>query len=149
MIKLMRASSAVIVLMVAVGVAGCGNRSETGSSSEPAATTEAVRVTEVDLGRAIGADKKITDATKDFKPNDTIYASVQTSGAAASATLGTRWTYQDGQVVDESQHTIAPQGDEVTEFHISKPDVMPPGKYKLEVMLNGVTAQTVEFEVDA
>ncbi len=42
----------------------------------------------------------------------------------------------------------APTGDARTEFHISKPDGWPTGKYKLEVFLNGSSAATREFEVE-
>ena len=54
---------------------------------------------------------------------------------------------RDGQVVNESTQTIAPTGDARTEFHISKPDGWPSGKYKLEVFLNGSSAATKDFEV--
>jgi outer membrane usher protein FimD/PapC len=49
--------------------------------------------------------------------------------------------------VDESTQTIAPTGDARTEFHMSKPDGWPAGKYKLEVLVNGTTAGTKDFEV--
>src|SRR6185295_19140349 len=106
-----------------------------------------VSVTGVSLGRAIGGDKRVTDAAGTFKPNDVIYASIATSGSAPSASLKARWTYQDGQVVEETEQVIAPTGDAVTEFHISKPDGWPAGKYKLEVLLDGTPAQTKDFEV--
>jgi uncharacterized protein YfaS (alpha-2-macroglobulin family) len=66
---------------------------------------------------------------------------------APTATLKARWTYQDGQVVNESTQTIAATGDARTEFHISKPDGWPAGKYKLEVLVNGSSAATKDFEV--
>jgi hypothetical protein len=62
--------------------------------------------------------------------------------------LKARWTYQDGQVVNESTEMIAPTGDARTEFHISKPDGWPTGKYKLEVFLNGSSAITRDFAVE-
>ncbi|HEX5124166.1 MAG TPA: hypothetical protein VFV97_13040, partial [Rhodanobacteraceae bacterium] len=72
----------------------------------PAATTPApattppaqqgVSVTSVDLGTAVGADQKVTSPTTTFSPKDTIYAAVSTTGAASNATLGAKWTYQDG-----------------------------------------------------
>jgi hypothetical protein len=82
-----------------------------------------------------------------FGPNDVIYASVLTSGSASSATLKARWTYEDGQVIDESEQTIAPTGDAATEFHISKPDGWPAGQYTLAVFLNGTQVQTKSFTV--
>jgi hypothetical protein len=109
--------------------------------------TAPVRVSHIDLGREIAADKTISNRTETFKPNDTIYASVATEGAAPSTAIKARWTYQDGQIVDESTQTIAPTGDARTEFHMSKPDGWPAGKYKLEVLVNGTTAGTKDFEV--
>ena len=106
-----------------------------------------VRVSQIDLGRSLNADKTINDKTDSFKPNDAVYASIATDGSAATATLKARWTYQDGQVVNESTQTIAPTGNARTEFHISKPDGWPTGKYKLEAFLNGSPSATKDFEV--
>jgi hypothetical protein len=106
-----------------------------------------VKVTDVTLGRSLGGDKAITDRTDSFKPNDTIYASVATSGSSASATLRAKWSFEDGQLVDESTRTIAPNKNERTEFHIAKPDGWPAGKYKLEVFLNDQSAETKNFDV--
>jgi hypothetical protein len=106
-----------------------------------------VHVTEVTLGRSVGGDKAITDRTDTFKPNDTIYASVATDGSAPSATIRAKWSFETGQLVDESTRTIAPNTRERTEFHISKPDGWPPGKYKLEVFLNDQLTETKSFDV--
>jgi hypothetical protein len=111
------------------------------------ATTAGVRVTDVTLGRSLGGDKTITDRTETFKPNDTIYASVATEGSASSAIIRAKWSFEGGQLVDESTRTIAPNNKERTEFHISKPDGWPAGKYKLEVFLNDQSAETKNFDV--
>ena len=109
--------------------------------------TAGVRVTDVTLGRSVGGDKAITDRTDTFKPNDTIYVSVATDGAAPSAILRAKWSFEDGQLVNESTRTIAPVNKERTEFHIAKPDGWPAGKYKLEVFLNDQSAETKSFDV--
>jgi hypothetical protein len=127
--------------------AACTPTSETPGTTGTTGTGVGVRVARVDIGRSLTADKAISDNTDSFKPNDTIYASVATEGTAPTAALRARWTYQDGQVVDESTQTIAPTGAARTEFHISKPEGWPAGKYKLEVFLNGSSAGTKDFEV--
>jgi hypothetical protein len=114
--------------------------------AEPA-LTGGVRVTDISLGRAIGGDRAITDRTETFGPNDTIYASVTTDGTAERATLRARWTYEDGQVVDESSQTISTRGQERTEFHIAKPDGWPAGRYRVEIFVNDVAAQSKDFQV--
>ena len=133
--------AAVVALFLVT--AACGGSREAGAPA-----TTAVRVTEVELGRSLGGDKAITDRTDTFRPNDTIYASVATDGSAASATLRARWTFEDGQVVDESTRTIAPNSRERTEFHISKPNAWPAGKYKLEVFLDNQSVETKDFKVE-
>jgi len=118
-----------------------------GNATNNTAATAGVRVTDVTLGRSVGGDKAVTDSTDTFKPNDTIYASIATEGSAPSATLRAKWSFEDGQLVDESTRTIAPNNRERTEFHISKPDGWPAGKYKVEVFLNDQSAQTKSFDV--
>ena len=140
-------TSILALTIVAVLSAACTKSSETPGSTGTTGTSVGVRVSQIDMGRSLNADKKIIDTTESFKPNDTIYASIATAGSATTATLKARWTYQDGQVVNESTQMIAPTGDARTEFHISKPDGWPTGKYKLEVFLNGSSAATRDFEV--
>jgi hypothetical protein len=111
----------------------------------PPPVAAVITVSGVEIGSAIGADKRVTTPTEAFKPTDTIYASVATSGSAPRATLTARFTYQDGQVVNESSQDIAGAG--VTEFHISKPDGWPAGRYQVEVLLDGKSVSTRSFEV--
>lgn len=106
-----------------------------------------VLVTSVDLGTAVGTDQRVTTRTSEFAPTDTIYAAVSTNGSSANAVLNVKWTYQDGQTVNESSQTIAPNGPAVTAFHISKPDGWPVGSYKVEVSLDGTSAMTKDFTV--
>ena len=114
----------------------------------PAPAPAAVAVGAIDLGKAVGPDMKVTAPTATFGVRDTIYASIATTGTSASATLGTRWTFADGQVVHEDSRTITPTGPAVTEFHIMNPQPWPAGAYKLEVTLDGAVAGTREFRVE-
>ena len=141
-------TSILALTLAAILSAACTKSSENPGTTGTTGTGVGVRVAQIDMGRSLTADKTINDNTDSFKPNDTIYASIATEGTATTATLKARWTYQDGQVVDESTQTIAPTGDARTEFHISKPDGWPAGKYKLEVFLNGSSAATKDFEVE-
>ncbi|CAN5624306.1 hypothetical protein BH23GEM10_BH23GEM10_17840 [soil metagenome] len=118
-------------------------------ASMPAPAADAVRVTDVDIGRSIDADRRVNDndETDEFGPMDTIYVSVDTEGTASGSSLTARWTFEDGQVVDESSQTISPTGPAVTEFHISMPDGLPAGRYTVEILLNGQTVETEDFTV--
>ena len=139
-----------IALALILGLAISCSKDSRSTAPPPSAPRSApLAVVDIDLGRSIGGDKRVTEELDTFGPNDTIYASVRTTGSASSARLRARWTYEDGQVVNESELPIAPTGDAATEFHISKPDGWPPGKYKVEVFLNGSPAHTKEFEIES
>ncbi len=139
----------ILALTLAAGLsAACARSSENPGATGTTGTGVGVRVSHIDMGRSLNADKTINDPTDSFKPNDTIYASIATEGTAPTTTLKARWTYQDGQVVNESTQTIAPAGDARTEFHIVKPDGWPTGKYTLEIFVNGSSAVRRDFDVE-
>jgi hypothetical protein len=167
--NMMRSYSAlVLALSGALALSACNKKEETPApmettppATEPApaplettpptpVTTPAaqpVSVTAINLGNAVDASQNVSTPSTTFASTDTIYASVSTAGTAASATLTAKWTYQDGQTVNESSQTIAPNGPAVTSFHISKPDGWPAGSYKVEIMLDGRSVATKDFTV--
>lgn len=121
-----------------------------GTLDQPAAdATGNLRVTEVDLGRAMQGDTAVADETDDFRTTDTIHAVVRHEGQATGARITARWTFQDGQVVDERTETVSPAGTGAayTHFMISKASGWPKGKYTLHVLVNGNEVETEEFEV--
>jgi len=110
--------------------------------------TTPIRVSDIQVGKGVGSDKKVSDQTTSFGVRDTMYVAVITDGAAKDAKLTTKWTFNGKQVVKESSQTISPTGGTTaTEFHIDKKTAWPVGKYKVEVMLNGVSAGTKDLEV--
>jgi hypothetical protein len=134
--------------------AACGRSEQTKTGATTAPTTPPVaaapapfRVSTIEVGSAIGADKRVSAPSNSFAATDTIYASVASEGTSPGVTLTARWTYEDGQVVNESTETIAPSGAAVTEFHIAKPTGWPAGKYRVEIAANGAPAGAREFEV--
>jgi uncharacterized protein YfaS (alpha-2-macroglobulin family) len=147
-----RAAQAALCTTLLVAFAACNaggrddNTATTGGTAAGTVESE-VRVSEVNLGKSVGADRRISDDTDDFRANDTVYVSVLTSGSAPSATLTARWTFEDGQVVDSSSQTIAPNGTNATEFHISQPNGLPAGNYRVQILLNGREVESEDFEV--
>ena len=135
----------------------CGKKEPPASPPPPPAATApipapapaGVTVTAVKLGKAVGADKKVTATAETFSPKDTIYAAIDTMGAG-SATLKAKWTYTDyGKTVDVKEDTmqITPTGPASNEFHISKPDGWPTGDYMVEILVNDKPAGTQKFTV--
>lgn len=121
----------------------------------PTAATTAMAATagvvSLDFGTAVGADKKISAPADTFKPTDTIYAAVTTMTSDASATvpgkLEAKWTFEDGQVVKDDTTDVQFNGNGVTDFSISNPTGFPPGKYQVEILLDGNVVQTKGFGV--
>lgn len=105
------------------------------------------RVTDVTLGRSVDANNRVSDRTTDFNARDTIYAAIDTDNQGAGGTLAARWTFEDGQVVDESSRSIAAGGN-VTTFHIVNPNGWPSGRYRVEILVNGQVTRTEEFRVN-
>ena len=163
--KTIRRSCLVLCVALALTAAACNKKAEESAAPAPApppqetaaaqATAPApaptgVTVASLTLGSAIGADKKVAKEEDTFKKGDTIYAAVGTTGAAASAKLTARWSYEGKsgeKLVKEDSQDIAPTGDATTEFHISKPDGWPTGDYKIEILLDGKSVATKAFRV--
>jgi hypothetical protein len=147
-------ASALIVLGM---LAACKKKDETTltdttslgtTTATVALDTTPIRVSDIQVGKGVGSDKKVGDQTSSFGVRDTMYVAVITDGAAKDAKLTAKWTYNDKQVVKESSQTISPTGGTTaTEFHVDKKSAWPKGKYKVEVMLNGVSAGTKDLEV--
>jgi hypothetical protein len=137
-------------LLVAASLAlACGKKDVTPrADSVNTSTGEAavVRVASIDIGKSLTPDKTIATKTDTFAKTDTIFASIETAGSGV-ATVAAKWTFQDGQVVDESTQSISPVGPAHTEFHIVKPSGWPVGKYHVEITINGTSAGTKDFEV--
>jgi hypothetical protein len=120
-----------------------------GQVAPPATDAGTLRVTEVELGRSMRGDTAVADETDDFTPRDTIHAIVRHEGAATGARITARWTFEDGQVVDERTETVSPSGAGAafTHFMVSKASPWPAGKYTLRILVNGTEVETEEFEV--
>lgn len=114
----------------------------------PATTAPAAgaTVSNVELGNALGGDNRVTTAMTTFAPRDTIYATVTVDGASTGQ-LGARWTFQDGQEVHAETKALTAGGPTTHEFHVSKPDGWPAGRYRVEIRLDGNVVQTRDFEV--
>jgi hypothetical protein len=105
-----------------------------------------LHVSGVETGKGLNADKTIKDDAHDFGVRDTVYVSVKTEGAGTGK-LAAKFTFKDGQVVEESSQDIAPTGDAYSEFHIMKATPWPKGDYKVEITLDGVAAGSKDFTV--
>jgi hypothetical protein len=106
----------------------------------------AVAVTEVELGRSVGLDKRIVEPAEAFAPDQTIYASVVTQGTSDHVRLTSRWSHA-GKVLAEFSQGIEPAGTVVSEFNVWRPRGWAPGQYDLQILVDGVPAAERRFTV--
>jgi hypothetical protein len=138
-------------------LAACNKKSDTTvtdttslgtTTATVAVDTAPLRVSDIQVGKAVGSDNKIGDQTTSFAVRDTMYVAVITDGAAKDAKITAKWMFNGKQVVKEDSQTISPTGGTTaTEFHVSKKTAWPKGKYTVDVSLNGVSAGTKDLEV--
>jgi hypothetical protein len=141
------ASALLSILLTGALVAMACDREEPAEDTDTDVAVEeapSLDVTDVALGRSIGSDNRVVEEVGDFAPRDTVYATVETEGTG-SGTLAARWTFEDGQVVDEESRSVS--GAQVTEFHVSHPDGWPAGHYEVIISLDGEEVERSGFDV--
>lgn len=125
------------------------------STSAPQASAAApvapagVTVSSVTLGKAVGADQKISTAADVFAPRDTVHAAVDTDGAGP-ATLAARWIQGSegpGRTVAEDVSSLSPAATTTTGFRLARPEGLAAGDYRVEILLDGKVVATRAFKV--
>lgn len=144
---------AALAASLIVAAAACGDKNAATSDTAaalptPTSSATPVRVTDIQLGKGVGADKRIVTPATTFGTRDTIYVSVTTDGAASDARLTATWMYNGSQAVSEEDQMLSSTGGvNVTEFHITKATPWPAGAYHVEVKLNGESVGRREFQI--
>lgn len=147
--RMMR-NAAMFAALALVATTACKKKEvpavDTTAAMAPEPAPAPLHVTGVETGKGINDDKTVKDDAHDFGVRDTVYVSVKTEGAG-SGKLAAKFTFQDGQTVNETSQDIAPTGDANHEFHIQKASPWPKGDYKVLITLNGDSAGTKDFSI--
>ncbi len=146
-------------LVVAVALSSACGRSEesrqagaetgaTDSAAVAASATGSVarRVSNVMIGRQIGPNDRVTEPTFQFTPHDTVHVSVATEGAGGGGTLSAAWRSASGEVVQQTSAPAPPAGKNAA-FHLSRPEGLKPGTYKVILFLDEDSVETKVFAV--
>jgi hypothetical protein len=122
------------------------------SASAASVAADVFHVAQVQLGETVTTGYKIAKPTTTFDPGqNTIYASVDTTGSTAGVTLSAHFSYLEGkgQDVTTISQTIATEGPATTAFKLRNPNDWPAGKYKVEIAVDGKPVTSETFEVKA
>ena len=143
------------LLAMAAWVGACGRSDGSNSSAttgladaakDTAVQSAGLQVSNVMIGRRIGAANHITEPTFQFGPQDTVYVSVGTPGSTGTDHLTAAWRSQTGEVVQQSSVPIPPAGQNAA-FQLSQPKGLKPGTYKVVVFLGNDSADAKVFVV--
>jgi hypothetical protein len=104
-----------------------------------------LQLANIQTGRSLNPDRSIASITTLFKPNETIYVSIQTTGEAPGS-IGVKWMYQ-GRVVDEPVKQVDYDGPASTEFHMQNSGGFPEGDYNVDIFINGQQVGSRAFKV--
>jgi hypothetical protein len=118
------------VVLAAIVIAGC---------SPP------ITVDTIQLGRSLNEDQSVAAPATTFKPNETIYVSALNSGRG-HGTIKVRW-FMGQQLLSEREKQVTFQGAGATEFNISSAAGFPDGDYRVEVLVDGQSVGTRNFDV--
>ena len=142
-------TGASVIALAALAACG-GSADESGDRTAVADTAAAkpvqLKISNVMIGKRIGAGNHVTEPTFQFAPADTVYISVGTSGSAGADHLTSAWRSQSGEVVQQSSEPIPAAGQNAA-FQWFQPKGMTPGTYKVVVFLGNDSADTKVFAV--
>lgn len=99
----------------------------------------------IQVGRSLNPDRSVASMTTLFKPSETVYVAVQTTGAG-KGTVGVKWMFGT-QVIDEPTKPVSYDGPASTEFHLQNSGGFPPGDYSVEIFLDGQSVGKRTFKV--
>jgi len=138
-------------LVILAALAACGgskadSETHTGMTDTAAAKPVELKVSNVMIGKRIGAGNHVTEPTFQFAPADTVYVSVGTTGSTGADHLTAAWRSQTGEVLQQSSEPIPPGGQNAA-FHLSQPKGFKVGTYKVVVFLGNDSAETKVFVV--
>lgn len=115
--------------------------------SAAACSNAPLQLSNIQVGRSLNQDGSVATISTLFKPNETIYVSVQTTGSAAGS-ISVKWKYQ-GRVIDEPVKQIDPSGPASTSFQLQNSGGFPEGDYAVDILINGEQVGSRNFRVSS
>ena len=115
-------------------------------SPPPVTRPPKLTVIDIRLQRASDRGDAVPDIVDRFGVAEPIAVSVVTQGSAPSAWVAAR-VLREGRMVTEGRTEFAPTGTTATRFEVTPPNGWSPGRYTVQVLLDGQPAGEREFQV--
>ena len=131
-----------LLVIAALALAACDKEPE-----EKPKPKIGFRVQSVDLGKSVGANRRVIKPAAAFLPKDTIFAVVNSIGVSQRVTMVANWMDAKGTSLAEYTQIVAPAGPAATEFHVVNAKGWPVGKYSVVLTANGTQVASKPFEV--
>ena len=123
----------ILCLLLAFVAAACG-------PSEP------LNVVAIQTGKSLNTDHSVGNHATSFRPKDTMYVSVLSTGRGAG-TLTVKWSFAS-QVVHEVTKKVSYNDQAATDFRFQAADDFPIGDYTIDVILDGKSLETRRIKVE-
>jgi len=116
-------------------------------ANAPETPAAGARLERIAVSRSVNSDDSPGAVAASFGKNDTVYVSMWRSNIPAGAEITARWFGPDGAQITEDKQVMTSAGDGYTSFHAADTKGWAPGSYRVEILLNGQTKETVTFMV--
>ena len=151
-----------IAFALALVLAGCGGEpgapaADTASTAADAGSVVAEPIAQLpqgsleavalDVGVALDADGRVAVVTDRVRPADAVHASLVTVGESKAAMLAIAWRDASGAEIDADERAITANGPAVHTFTRQPEGGWAPGRYEVEVSVDGESAGVRSFEV--
>lgn len=152
-----------VAVVITLLIAGCGGESAgpsvgsgadsgtepSGNAAEPIARLPqgSLEAVALEVGVGLDADGRVAASTERVRPADAVHVSLVTVGEATAAMLAVRWRDASGTVIDADERAITASGPAVHTFTRQPEGGWAPGRYEVDVRVNGESAGVRSFEV--
>lgn len=145
-------------------LAGCGGEPTAPAAGAEAASTAAdaggagaepivqlpqgsLEAVALEVGVVLDADGRVAAATDRVRPADAVHASLVTVGESKAAMLAIAWRDASGAEIDADERAITANGPAVHTFTRQPEGGWAPGRYEVEVSVDGESAGVRSFDV--
>ncbi len=106
-------------------------------------------VDDVTVTKTVDKDSRPTAPTQSFKSDDgKIFASVKVSNLAPGSRVASKWYYGQQEITAAASSVTADRvGSGYYAFSIASSSALPPGNWKIEILLDGKITKTAAFQV--